>query len=156
MNWDLIGEDADAIYTTELLPLDWRTKAKACIAWGQEVDRPSACEMWATRRPAVVRGFECWAPPGEWYGGTYVTWADVSTVNAPPGWCWLDVDHEECAGDYSECDGRPDIVCLDARPGKSFQDACAEAPESVHLVSAGYGHEWLSRITRPCTVAVLR
>lgn len=149
--WELAGADCEVICHPGLLPLDWRTKARALLAYTHEVDRGAALESLPTAK--VVHGVDCWAPPGEWYGGTYIAWADRG--DAPDGW-WPVGDHGECGTEYRECAG-DDTLCLDldAYHQAAISDCCAKAPPGVHLVTAGEGWPWYSRVIGPVTVVTL-
>ena len=162
--WELIGEDAEALYHDGHLPLDWRTKATALIAYGHEVDRGAALTCFADG-VRVFHGVKCGAPPGEWYGGDWIDWS-TSSSGAPEGWQYAG-DHVWCPidpDDDSECAGRPDIFCFGLEPGehadligadKEVRVACRTAPPGVHLITAGEGWPWWSRIIGPVTVVVL-
>lgn len=156
MGWELFGEDAEALVHDGRLPLDWRTKTKAMQAYAGEIDRSAAIDGWHS---ATMRhGYNCWAPPGEWYGGTWVDWPidPEDDQDGPPGW-WNVGEHTWCpvdADDDSECADRADILCLglDKWDDDAVRAACESAPLEVHLVTAGEGWPWLSRIIGPVTV----
>lgn len=155
--WTMIGEDCDAIGCEGLLPLDWRTKAKGLLAHD---DRWVALESLRTAK--VHHGYRCDAPPGEYYGSEWWVWTDKDPAKAEvlPGWVELDECHY-CGGDC----GGGHIVCLDIEPvdsGISDEDewaavasVCESAPPEVHLVTAGDGRPWMSRLIGPCTVVTL-
>lgn len=148
--WDLIGEDADALFHDGLLPLDWRTKARALHDYAHHVDRFEAVEAWQNRDELDLRhGSVCWAPPGEWYGGEYVVWADTPQ-DSPDGWVNV--------GEHSDhAEHGADVMCLrlDGYDDAKVRYWCSVAPPSIHLITCGEGWPWLSRILRPCTVLVL-
>lgn len=158
MDWELIGEDCEAMYHPGVLPLDWRTKAKALLAYAGEVDREAALLSLSIAK--VVHGVCCWAPPGEWYGGTCIAWSDQG--DAPDGW-WAVGEHSQCEDDpgphdpaAAECE-EDDILCLrlDGHYPTTLERICALMPESIHLVTAGEGWPWFSRVIHAVTVVVL-
>ena len=157
MSWELIGEDCDsgALVHDGTLPLDWHTKAKALLS--SDMDRGEASDSWPTA--TVLHGWRCWAPPGEWYGGEWITWAEND--DGPEGWCNVGAgEHFWCTedpDDDSECAGRPDILCLGLNKwdDQAVRAACKSAPPEIHLVTAGEGWPWLSRVIGPVTVVAL-
>lgn len=156
MMWELLGENCESLYHDGHLPLDWRTKAKALL--NCDLGRYEAMESWSTA--TVHHGWKCWAPPGEWYGGEYITWQE-QTQDGPEGWCNVG-EHVWCSpdpdlGDEGECADRPDILCLHLERWDDpyIRAACDSAPPEVHLVTAGEGWPWLSRIIAPVTVVDL-
>lgn len=155
MGWSLIGEDCDALVHDGHLPLDWHTKAKALLDGG-DLGRREAWQSWPTA--TVHHAWEIWAPPGDYYGGTLVE-CDRCDQDGPPGWrnvgehVWCPLD----ADDDSECADSADILCLklDKWDDDAVRAACESAPPEVHLVTAGEGWPWLSRIIGPVTVVDL-
>lgn len=156
MSWELVGENCEAMYHPGLLPLDWHTKAKALLAYAGEVDRWAAQQSLATAQ--LRHGVECHAPPGEWYGGTFITWSDQG--DAPEGW-WTVGEHGECVDpddpNAGECANQPDILCLhlDEHYESTMVAVCAAVSGMVDLVTAGEGWPWFSRVIGPVTVLVL-
>lgn len=158
--WDLLGEDYDAMFCGELLPLTWRTKAKALLAYAAEIGKPDALEWLPLSRITVAHGVVHWAPPeSEWWGGEYVS-CDKAPTPAPHGWYWSEQVHEQC-GDFGgiQCVSHdlPDAVCLvGTTPFKPttadlFRAARAAGPE-IHCITTGGGDEWLCRVIGPATV----
>lgn len=156
--WELVGEDYEAIFAHGTRPLDWRTKADALLAYAGEVDREAALLSLGTAK--VVHGVCCWAPPGEWYGGTYIAWSDQG--DAPNGW-WAVGEHTQCENKPGpqfpvpgECE-ESGILCLrlDGHYPTTLGRICALMPESIHLVTAGEGWPWFSRVILAVTVVVL-
>lgn len=160
--WELVGEDYDCVCHDGLLPLDWRTKAASLLWWRGEVgDWGAALAMARDTKIRPEHGVECWATPvSGWYGSTWIT-AEQPTTE-PPGWLEMDDQHELCDPVLcdSECAGRPDILCLGLDDGDPLRDvavgfACAMAPASVTLITAGVDDVWMSRVVRPVTVVRL-
>ena len=160
MTWDLIGEDAEAIAADGTLPLDWRTKAKGLRAWANEVG--DYVDVKRLRDATVCHAFRCWAPPGEWYGGWWITWHRRNADGG--GWIELDDEHTWCTGNEDiaegECAGHNDVLCLGFDPldrdtehiNAAIGMALAYAPPSVHIVCAGEGWPWYSRKIADVTV----
>lgn len=162
MTWDLIGEEAEEIATGGTLPLDWRTKAKGLRGWLNQAG--DYVDLKRLRNASVHHAFRCWAPPGEWYGGEWIT---RDRDHASGGWAELDQCHDWCTGNEhiepGECAGRADVLCLGFDPEDrdtalihaAVGMALAYAPATVHVVCPGEGWPWLSRIIGPCTVVVI-
>lgn len=156
-NWDLVGEDASALVHPGHLPLDWRTVACALLSYEHDTDRAAAEDVWTSlewgEKAAIVKhAWEVWAPPGEWYDGTYYTWHQPQ--EDVPGWATLG----EQSVDGCEC-GYDEVVCLgldkwDQGIIRTVADALAGEP-TIRLIAPGEGWPWLSRIINPATVVLL-
>ena len=145
--WYLIGEDAGAMACDELLPRDWRTKARALKAWSLLVGEPFS--MHWLHQAKVHHGVRCWAPPGEYYGSYYYDWCTAPV----DGWVELtEYCHETDDDDY----GDVVILDLDHYGAILIGLVCAAVAPEIHLVSAGDGWPWMSRVVSPATIVTLQ
>ena len=75
-SWLPVGEDNDTLYADGHLPKDWHTVAHALLNCSEGLDDRYECLEWweayRAKKVRVVHGWECWAPPGEWYGGSCI------------------------------------------------------------------------------------
>lgn len=148
VTWYLIGEDAEAMAGDTLLPLDWRTKAQALKAWAREVGEPF--DLHHLHRATVHHGVRCWAPPGEYYGDQYYDWS----LSKPIGGGWIELQ------DYCYLEDDDDfedaiVLDLDRHNDELLANVRACAAPEIHLVSAGDGWPWWSRVIGPATIVVL-
>ena len=152
--WSLVGENAGALVCDAVLPLDWHTVALALLAYAKEVGRHEAKELLGAGLKARL-GVKCWAPPGEWFGGEYYSWAD-QPAGTPDGWVVIGEHGDEC---HQECE-RPDVLCVWFLASGVLEDARAKVkewsvPPNVNVVAAGPGVPWLCRVIGPVTVVDL-
>lgn len=164
--WDLLGEDYDAMCHEGHLPLDWRTKAKALLAYAAEIGKPDAIEWLPLSNITVDHGVEHWAAPDtEWWGSTYVS-CNKAPNPAPEGWHWSEDTHDDCGGlgkcPMADSEG---VICFGGRApvvegqmvgdrtlvADLFAAAAAAGPE-VRCITTGFGDEWLCRAIGPVTV----
>lgn len=156
VTWLPVGEDGDTLYAEGHLPKDWHTVARALLGSPEGIDGRYEClEWWEAYRAGkveIVHGWECWAPPGEWYGGSYITWHQPQ--EDIEGWATL--GEEVLADDVDEDAPYRDILhlSLDSWDDEAVRAACASALPSIVLIAPGEGWPWLARIINPVTVLV--
>lgn len=127
----------------ELLPRDWRTKAQALGCWRRLTGEP--VDLHYLHRATVHYGVRCWAPPGEYYGGQYYDWFSEPV----DGW----IELEDCC--YLEDSEPPgDALILPEFSGR-LAGRFRRTAHQVHLIAAGEGEPWWSRVIGPATIVVL-
>jgi len=166
-DWEMVGEDADAMSCDGHHPKDWRTVARALRAYAGDVGRWDAVELWRStasdggHADMVKHGWKCEAPPGQWWGGWYVIWSRVPAERNPAPDSWVLVDEEPHEHDPDEgCPGDlPDgAVCLDlddTADEEAVRQALGALGPEIVAASLAPGDSWACRLIGPVTVVDL-